>query len=301
MAIPDTKELVLPVLAALQRGSRRPIDLREELAQAFLLTPQDLAERLSNGQTVFANRIAFVLRYTGPCGATQKGPDGTYELTEYGRSLLTLAPDAVAAAIMRRRGGASASSDAPRTVEPGHPEMPSGSPAQQLDELVRAMREVLEAELLDEVRRLPPASFERLIVRLLEAMDYGSTTLRQGGAGDEGIDGAVDEDELGLGRIYVQAKRYKEGNVVGPAAIREFVGALTNAGASKGVFVTASTFSSAARDALPRGNNAARIALIDGVRLVQLMVRHGIGVRTAQTVLVKEIDRADLEPDISNG
>jgi restriction system protein len=301
MAIPDTKDLVLPVLAALHRGCRRPIELREELAQAFRLTPQDLAERLSNGQTVFANRIAFVLRYTGPGGATQKAPDGAYDLTDYGRSLLTLTPDAVAAAMMRRHSGASAPPDVSRSADRGDLVMPSRPPAQQLDDLVRSMREVLEAELLDEVRRLPPASFERLIVRLLEAMDYGSTTLRQGGAGDEGIDGAVDEDELGLGRIYVQAKRYKDGNVVGPAAIREFVGALTNAGASKGVFVTASTFTQAARDAIPRGNNAARIALIDGVRLVQLMVRHGIGVRTAQTILVNEIDRADLEPDISNG
>lgn len=297
MAIPDMKDLVLPVLGAIHGGMRRTVEIRKHLAAKLGLTPQELAERLRSGTTVFANRIAFVLRYSGPAGATVKMEDGSYGLTDFGRSLLALTPEEAASAIMRARDDGKAETEAQLSVVANDSPLPTATPSERLDDIVALMGSRLETELLEEVRKLPAASFERLIVRVLEAMDYGSASLKQGGAGDEGVDGVVDEDELGLGRIYVQAKRYKEGNAVGPAAIREFVGALTNAGASKGVFVTSSTFTKASHDALPRGSSAARIALIDGQRLVKLMIRHDIGVRTTQVIHVKDVDQRDLDPD----
>ncbi len=298
MAIPDIKDLVLPVLVEIGQGNGRPAGLRRRLADRYELSPEERAQLLGNGQTVFGNRIAFVLRYSGPAGATRKAADGAYALTEFGRELLAATPKDAADAIMRRLGRSNrdtACATADGAVPSRAFDVPT--PAERLDDVVREIDGILERDLLEAVRLLHPAAFERLVVRLLEAMDYGSASLRQGGAGDEGVDGIVNEDKLGLGRIYVQAKRYREDSAVSPAAVREFVGALTNAGAAKGVFVTSSTFTAAARKALPRGNGAARIALIDGPRLVRLMIEHDIGVRTIQTIRIKEADLRDLDPD----
>jgi restriction system protein len=297
MALPPIKALVLPVLSAIDRGIGRTPDIRTHLAAVLGLTPTELGERLGNGQTVFANSVAFVLRYAGPAGATIKNKDGAYELTDYGRELLALTPDDAAIAIMKGRKRAPLAADAAIPQKVSDSAFPSMTTERRLDEIVAALTRDLHRQLLDAVREMSFTSFEGLIARLLKAMDYGEPSLQRGGAGDEGVDGIVDEDELGLGRVYVQAKKYGAGNNVGPAAVREFVGALTNQGATKGVFVTSSAFTEAARNALPRGNSAARVALIDGPRLVELLVRHNIGVRTSQTIVVKEIDRRGLDPD----
>jgi restriction system protein len=109
-----------------------------------------------------------------------------------------------------------------------------------------------------------------------------------GGTGDGGVDGVIDQDQLGLDRIYVQAKRYAEGNTVGSGAIRDFFGSLDRFKASKGLFVTASTFSSSARETAELLSK--RIVLIDGDQLTRLMIRHGVGCRIEETLHIKRVD-----------
>jgi restriction system protein len=150
----------------------------------------------------------------------------------------------------------------------------------------------LRSQVLDRIAELSPAFFERLVVDLIVAMGYGGNrqivAQRLGRSNDEGIDGVVNEDPLGLDVVYIQAKRYAKDNTVGRERIQQFAGALVGQGASKGVFVTTSSFSSGARDYARRIPQ--RIILIDGEDLTRLMVQYQVGVRIERTVDLKRID-----------
>ena len=166
------------------------------------------------------------------------------------------------------------------------------TPEEQIDAAYVVLAKALKADLLGRVLEQSPSFFERLIVELLVAMGYGGShddAARQlGKSGDGGIDGIIDEDRLGLDRIYVQAKRYGTGSVVGRPEVQGFVGSLVGLGASKGVFVTTSTFSKQALDYV-KGLQQ-RVILIDGARLTELMVECGVGVRASRVIEVKRLD-----------
>jgi restriction system protein len=156
----------------------------------------------------------------------------------------------------------------------------------------RQIEASLAQELLERIRAAPPDFFERLIVSLLLSMGFGSSVTESGRVlgrtGDDGVDGVIDQDALGLDRVYVQAKRYALGNNIGPGAIRDFFGSLDRHKATKGLFVTTSTFSpSAAETALLLSK---RIVLIDGEQLARLMIRHNVGCRVEDTLHIKKID-----------
>ncbi len=146
--------------------------------------------------------------------------------------------------------------------------------------------------LLERLKDVSPQHFERIVVDLLLAMGYGFDRLSAGRTtaytADGGIDGLVHEDKLGLSTIYVQAKRYTTQNV-GRPEVQQFVGALTGAGASKGVFLTSAGFSSEAKQFAERLQNQ-KVVLIDGARLAQLMIEHDVGVTTVKTIAVKQLD-----------
>ncbi len=159
---------------------------------------------------------------------------------------------------------------------------------EQLEEVYRELQDGLADELLVGVKSISPAGFERLVVGLLEKMGYGEGRA-VGRSGDGGIDGIINQDPLGLEKVYIQAKRWQ--NQVGEPEIRNFSGSLEARGASKGVFITTSAFSSTARQTaqfISAGNKFIR--LIDGDELAGLMIRHGVGVVTETTYEVKKID-----------
>ena len=164
------------------------------------------------------------------------------------------------------------------------------------DELLRSTIKEIEAalgkELLDRILGAPPAFFERLIVKLLLAMGYGGSQEDSGRivgqSGDGGIDGVIDQDALGLDRVYVQAKRYAIETAVSEPEIRAFSGSLGAAKANKGVFVTTSCFTQPARNFAER--HPFRIVLIDGEQLATLMIRHNVGVRIDETLYLKKVD-----------
>ncbi len=168
----------------------------------------------------------------------------------------------------------------------------SDTPEETLDRVAHQLSGVLEADVLHRVRDAVPAFLERVIVDLLIAMGYGGGDAAMGQvtgrSGDGGIDGTIREDALGLDEVYVQAKKYAEGNAVGEGDLRDFAGAIDAAGTTKGVFVTTAGFTRAAKDYVARSPK--RIILIDGAELARLMVRHGIGVRTWVHHEIKRID-----------
>ena len=174
------------------------------------------------------------------------------------------------------------------------------TPRERLEAAEREMQAALLSELLDRVRSIAPDAFEQLIVDLLVKMGYGGSrseaARRLGRSGDGGVDGIIREDALGLDAVYIQAKRYAEDNTVGAPAIQGFAGALLGNGATKGVFVTTSRFTAAARESIA-AYRSHRIVLIDGAELAALMVQHEVGVRTIQTIRVQRVDLESYEED----
>ena len=152
--------------------------------------------------------------------------------------------------------------------------------------------EALSAELLETIKSAPSVFFEQLVVKLLVAMGYGGNRANAGQvtqpSADNGIDGIINEDPLGLDTIYLQAKRWQD--PVGEGPVRDFIGALVIKGVKKGVFLTTSYFTPAARAAVQGNKSDQKIVLIDGARLAALMIEHNLGVSTAQTFALKRLD-----------
>jgi restriction system protein len=183
-----------------------------------------------------------------------------------------------------------------------HPAAPAlVSHTETPDEIMRVAHRQVETslgqDLLDRVRAAPPVFFERLIVNLLLSMGYGGSAVDAGRAlgrsGDDGVDGVIDQDALGLDRVYIQAKRYAEGNSIGAGAIRDFFGSLDRHKATKGLFVTTSTFSSSARETAEFLSK--RIVLIDGGHLAKLMIRYNVGCRIEEVLHIKKVDEDFFE------
>ena len=180
---------------------------------------------------------------------------------------------------------------------------PSSTPEEQITAAAEVLNETLRDALMTRILEGTPEFFERLIIDLLLKMGYGGSRVdageQLGRTGDGGVDGVIREDQLGLDRVYLQAKRYQPGNTVGSETVQAFVGALVGRGAQKGVLITTSTFSKAALNAANQSGQL-RLVLVDGDELTRLMVRFGVGVRKAQTIELKRIDLdyfEDTEPE----
>ena len=306
MSVPDFQSLMLPVLKVLAGGAETPIsDVRERVAVAAGLTPEDVRELYASGKRVFANRINWAVTYLKHAGLVERIRRGSYRLTAEGESLLAQAPPRVDFKSLRnypayvkwRPGKSPPSAIGDGASAP--PDDAADTPEEALDHAARQLREALEADVLDRVRQAEPVFLERVVVDLLIAMGYGGGDATMGRvtgrSGDGGIDGTIREDALGLDEVYLQAKKYAAGNTVGENALRNFAGAIDAAGTSKGVFVTTSGFTTAAKDYVTRSPK--RIVLIDGEDLARLMVTHDIGVRRKMRYEVKRIDEGyfDLE------
>ena len=298
MAIPTYQQLMLPVLrAAAARGAETHIgDLQDEIAGVFKLGSDDLRQLLPSGkQTVFLNRLNWAKSYMAKALLLESTRRGYFRVTPRGREFLATSPSLLDVNVMRQFPEFAAWKDEERdaaTPEIGAVVSSETSPEEQVALLHQALNVELSSELIARVHSFTPAFFERLIVDLLLAMGYGGGRAEMGHAlgrsGDGGIDGVIKEDELGLDVVYVQAKRYAPDNAVPVREIRDFVGSLEGHRASKGVFVTTSSFPDSAREFV--GRVSKRVILIDGKELARLMIRHNVGVRTKDTYEIKKID-----------
>ncbi len=300
MAVPDFQSLMLPTLQAFAGGGELPLaEVRERVAAAAGLTTEDLQETISSGrQSVFSNRVSWAVVYMERAGLLERVRRGRYRLTLEGEGLLAREPSRIDWDLLRQfpdfvewrqRQQASASS---RDIASKQNEALSDTPEETLDRAVQQLSNLLQADVLSRVRGAAPAFLEQVVVDLLIAMGYGGGDATMGSvtgrSGDGGIDGTIREDALGLDEVYVQAKKYAEGNTVGEGDLRNFAGALDAAGTVKGVFVTTTRFTRSAEEYVARSPK--RIVLIDGAELARLMVRYGIGVRTRVHHEIKRID-----------
>ena len=304
--IPDYQTLMRPVLKCAAAGETRIGDAVELLAQKLGLTPDERAQLLPSGkQTMFANRVHWAKTYLVKAGLAEGTRRGYFRITSRGQAALADAAATINNAYLdqfkefqdfktkvNEAEGATATTLA-QVLAP----LSTETPDEALRKAHGAITGALAADLLDRVRKATPTFFEKLIVELLLAMGYGGTSEEAGRAlgqsGDDGVDGVIDQDPLGVDQIFVQAKRYAEGNNIGAGAIRDFYGALSFKKAHKGIFVTTSAFSQPAIDTA-RGLGS-RIVLIDGLQLSRLMIRYNVGCRDEDVLHLKKVDEDFFE------
>ncbi len=305
MAVPDYQSLMLPVLMSAANGEVRISEVVRQLADELSLSEEDRSELLpSRRQAVFDNRVRWAKTYLTKAGLIESTRRAHFRITDRGRQALAENPDRIDNNYLSQfpefEEFRSRSTDARQERLPTPEE--SAPEDRTPDEIMRAAHQEVELslrqELLDRVIAAPPDFFERLIVNLLVAMGYGGSLEDAGRAlgksGDGGVDGVIDQDALGLDRVYIQAKRYQQGNTVGGREIRDFFGSLDRFKAAKGLFVTTSDFTKDARETA--GLLSKRIVLIGGDQLAALMVRYDVGCRAEETLYVKTVDE-DFFPD----
>lgn len=303
MPVPDKQSLMLPVLRALADGAETPIsEIRERVAAAEGLTAEDMQEMVASGQSRFALRVNWAIVEMKQAGLLDRVRRANYRLTEEAGKLLAQSPTRVDLDRYPAYVEWSKKAKAPsptKDSKPAPPDESTDTPEEMFHRAVQQLCDALQAEVLDRVRNVTPAFFERVVLNLMTAMGYGSGDPAMGrvtgGSGDGGIDGTIKEDTLGLDEVYVQAKRYAAGNTIGANDLRNFAGALDAAGTTKGVCVTTATFTSAAKEYVKRSPK--RIVLIDGEELARLMVEHDVGVRTRIRRAIKRIDEDYFEQE----
>ncbi len=310
MAIPDYQSLMLPVLVSSSKGEARIGAVVDELANQLGLGPEDRSELLPSGkQTLFGNRVHWAKTYLAQAGLIENTRRGHFRITLRGQQVLATQPSRIDNTFLSQfeefqqfKTRARESQSRQREAQTEADERAFTSAIETPDEVMRSAQKQIDAalaqDLLDRVRAARPEFFERLIVHLLLSMGYGGSRSDNPGrtlgrSGDDGVDGVIDQDALGLDRVYVQAKRYTTGNNIGSGAIRDFFGSLDRHKATKGLFVTTSNFSPAAKETAEFLSK--RIVLIDGEQLAGLMIRQNIGCRIEDTLHIKKIDEEFFE------
>jgi restriction system protein len=302
MTLPTYQDVMLPVLQAIATASAMPVqEVVSRIETHFRLSPTDREQLLPSGrQRTIVNRVYWCITYMVQAGLIERPGRGTVRITDRGREALALKPERIDVPFLLRypefqafrersntRGGdgdAAVSSDT--------------TPEESLESTFQSIRAAVEEELLDRVLAAPPAFFEQLVIELLMKMGYGGGNpgeagRRVGRSGDDGIDGVIDEDRLGLDAVYIQAKRWARDHPVRRPDLQAFAGSLEGQRASKGVFITTSRFTADATEYVDRITR--RIRLIDGQTLARLMYDHGVGTRPVRTYELRRVDTGYFE------
>jgi len=304
MSMPTWEGFMHHVLAAMMDGVvRGRRELNAVVAVEANLSAEQMDELLSSGQPRYANRIGWAASFLTNVGALARPRRGNYVITNAGREVLKRFPhgllerDFKALASDPNSGlTAYTAMEKPQpAVREAETEPTSLDPTEQVTEGIDRIHRQVGADLLDRLYAQDPSFFESAVVQLLVKMGYGGADGRAtvtAKANDGGIDGIIDQDTLGLNRVYVQAKRYALDSTIDRPAIQSFVGALDGQ-AGSGVFITTASFTKGARDYAE--SRSTRVILIDGARLARLMIQYGVGVQEKQTVRIVEIDEDFFE------
>lgn len=299
-----------PVLRILSDGEVHVLkDMRETAADDLGLTVEARAQTIPSGQLRYENRCTWAVSYLKHAAAIETVSRGRYRITEEGGALLARHPNGIVEADLEEipgydakeswRSKATRAADPSGSADSGVPTVldeTALAPIEQVEQAIEQMKAEVAEELLTRLRGNNPDFFERAVVDVLLGMGYGGADRRGkviGGTGDGGVDGVIDQDALGLDQIYVQAKRYADGNTVGRETLQAFVGALQWRNVNRGVFITSSDFTRGARDFADTVST--RIILINGQRLAELMIRYNVGVQVKKTYSIPEIDEDFFE------
>ena len=294
MAVPKFDELMKPLLTAVMDGEVYKItDITAMLAKELNLSAEDVSEMLPSGrQTVFRNRVGWAKTYLKKAGLIESPARATVVITEAGKQVIADAPEKIDTkylerfpAFMEFSSAVGQSFDDDSTLSQKLTDL---TPDDQLEDAYKQINASLASDLLSEVLKITPYTFEKLVVDLLSKMGYGTVAYGSHAtvaSGDDGIDGVIMEDKLGFSLIYMQAKEWAPDRVVGQPDIQSFVGAIAGKHGD-GLFVTTAKFSQKAKDYA----NTHHIILIDGERLANLMIEYNFCVSTRKTFEIKAID-----------
>jgi restriction system protein len=294
VSIPKHDEIRVPALLLLSDSSQLKLsEFEAPLAKSFGLTEDELHEEYESGNgKVFYDRISWALSYMNMAGLVSKPKRGVYEISKIGLTELKKPEklnEFIAAQVSKKQKNkiVKTSSENPLVTD-------SLTPQEELYASAGKIRESRYQEIIDTVLSKTPREFEKFVVTLLQKMGYGGEIKNSGSVtaytNDGGIDGIIKEDVLGLGRIYIQAKRYSHFNSVGREEIQKFVGALAVAQSNKGVFITTSSFSKGATTYAESLNGATALILIDGRKLAEYAYDYGVGLQVEQTIEIKRLD-----------
>lgn len=304
MALPKFFEFFRPFLEAVSDGElHTPKDVREFIRIKMNLSDEDISIMLPSGRiTYFYDRVGWAKTYLDKAGLVETPSRAKYRITEEGKKALASGETIDLKYLEKYESfkafhtvSAATSND---VIEEKEEEK---SPQEILDDAFNQVNSSLSSQLMDEVMKLSPGQFEKLVVRLLLAMGYGSGIDDAGKvtqlSNDGGIDGIIKEDKLGFDNIYIQAKQWALTQTVGRPEIQKFVGALTGKQAQKGLFITTAKYSA---DAIDYASNllGTKVVLVDGEALMRLMIRHNVGVSTEHTYEVKKIDSDFFEDEL---
>ncbi len=297
MTIPDFQSIMLPLLRlATDKEIHKLNDAVDQLANQFDLSDEERSELLQSGQQpVFYNRVGWAKTYLKKSGLLEDPRRGHFQITERGSQLLRENPSKINMKLLERydeyREFKKSDNETIESIK-SEEYLEELTPEEALENAYQRIRKGISEQLLSYVINSTPGFFEKLVVELLVKMGYGGTqrdaARAVGRSGDEGIDGIIDEDRLGLETIYIQAKKWNTEQTVGRREIQQFVGALTGQRAKKGVFITTTRFTDTARHYVE--NIEPKVILIDGNRLTELMIDYGVGVASRTSYELKEID-----------
>lgn len=298
MAVPTFDQMLRPILELSAREAITRQSATAAVMEFFNLTEEERQETIASGATKVGNRAGWAMSHLGKAGLISKVAKFTYYATEKGKTYLANHSGPITKENLgaiegyREAWNEGYLKKAAKRVEPpsGGDRCDESTPDEMIDEAMQIMSGKLRSELLEQLLQVNPYRFERIVLDLLFAMGYGGS--REEAAevtkrsGDEGIDGVINEDRLGLDNIYVQAKRWRSS--VGRPDVQGFVGALAGRQAHKGVFITTSSFTA---DAVQFARNIAqKVILIDGIRLAELMIEYGVGVSVTRAISLKRLD-----------
>ena len=305
MTMPTWQDILLPFLQTIQEGTKTQLrSVTEVMIAHFDLTEDEREVREKNGQRKIHNNVSWASTHLAKANLISRPTRGFVKISDEGLALLATSPDTIsmktldkypAYAEWRASSRRNPKSSVPNETEDNETYEQNLNPVAVLENSARLLNEQLAEELLIAILERPPEFFEQLIIDVMKAMEYGSGE-HVGRSGDGGIDGVIDEDRLGLDKIYLQAKRQSSNNKVSSPAIRGFIGSMASHGATKGVFVTTSEFTKSAIEEA-RKNLQFRVVLIDGQELARLMIDYDVGVSEQTTWTLKRLDSDYFNPD----
>lgn len=301
--IPGFQKMMLPLLRfSGDKQEHSTTDALDVIAKEFGINEEQKNQLLPSGnQKVFYNRVFWAKAYLKMAGLIENTKRAHFKITERGLNTLKENPPEINLKYLKRfpdyvELSESWKKDSSKSESDEDESIPQ-TPEESLESSFQDIQKTLAQELLSKIKTCSPSFFERMVIELLVSMGYGGSRIDAGKAigksGDEGIDGIIKEDKLGLDVIYIQAKRWE--NVVGRPEIQKFVGALAGQGAKKGIFITTSRFTNDAKEYLPR--NETKIVLIDGDQLANLLIDYNLGVSTQAVYELKKVDSDYFEEE----
>ncbi|MBQ8784751.1 MAG: restriction endonuclease [Alphaproteobacteria bacterium] len=301
--IPNYQYFMLPVLKAAGKGTVSISDIIENIANEANISEDDRKIKTSSGGSLLYGRISWAKSYLVQAGLLEIVGRGLFTATKEGLSLLSKNPKDINNKTLEKYPSFNAfKKRSKRTKENTdniveNSDLDELSPEEAIHQSLENLNSSLANELITRILKANPTFFENLIIKLLVAMGYSNNTdegwEHTGKTGDDGIDGVINQDVLGVDKIYIQAKRYADNHSVTAGDLRNFIGALDMCRAVKGVFVTTSSFTTDAKNTVKKASK--NIVLIDGTQLTQLMIKYGVGCKTKEVINIQKIDEDFFE------